>query len=241
MTKLLVSIRGANEAEEAARGGAQIIDVEFPASALGTPYPLNLLAVQDRLTKIRLKRSVVTNIGEKQLNWSSSCQAALGVAKAGVSAVKCGLAELELSEALKLGDSLVRTVKHWYPNTQVVPAVFADRRLAKLLDPLTDGIDLAKQIKADGLLIDTYNKKLGKGLLDYYTLTELKKWISELHKSGIEAWLAGSIQKGQLRGLAKIGADVICVRKAACEPLSGKGRFGEVKREIVKDLVSQLS
>jgi len=31
------------------KGGARIADVEYPASALGTPYPLNILAVRERL------------------------------------------------------------------------------------------------------------------------------------------------------------------------------------------------
>lgn len=39
MGRLLVSVRGPNEAVEAAKGGAHIADVEFPGSALGTLYP----------------------------------------------------------------------------------------------------------------------------------------------------------------------------------------------------------
>ena len=45
MGRLLVSVRGPNEALAAAEGGAHIADVEYPASALGTPYPLNIWAV----------------------------------------------------------------------------------------------------------------------------------------------------------------------------------------------------
>ena len=35
--RLLISIRGPKEAKTAIKGGAHIVDVEFPASALGTP------------------------------------------------------------------------------------------------------------------------------------------------------------------------------------------------------------
>jgi len=42
--RLLVSVRGPNEAVQAAKGGAQIADAEYPASALGTTYPLNITA-----------------------------------------------------------------------------------------------------------------------------------------------------------------------------------------------------
>ena len=47
--KLLISVRGKKEAIDAYRGGAHIIDVEYPKSALGTPYPLNIQAVRKAL------------------------------------------------------------------------------------------------------------------------------------------------------------------------------------------------
>lgn len=45
--RLLVSVRGSNKAIAAAKGGAHITDVEYPGSALGDPYPLNIKAVRD--------------------------------------------------------------------------------------------------------------------------------------------------------------------------------------------------
>jgi uncharacterized protein (UPF0264 family) len=47
--RLLVSVRGSVEALAAARGGSHIADVDYPASFLGTPYPLNIMAVRSRL------------------------------------------------------------------------------------------------------------------------------------------------------------------------------------------------
>jgi len=47
MQRLLVSVRGPQEAIAAIRGGAHIADVEYPASALGTSYPLNILTVRN--------------------------------------------------------------------------------------------------------------------------------------------------------------------------------------------------
>ena len=45
--RLLVSVRGKTEAMAAVEGGAHMVDVEYPASSLGTPYPLNILAVRE--------------------------------------------------------------------------------------------------------------------------------------------------------------------------------------------------
>lgn len=241
MQRLLVSVRGPLEALEAIKGGAHIADVEYPASALGTVYPLNLLDVRNRLDKSGFKNiPISTNIGEKQKIRSSSCQAALGVALAGADYIKLGFAGLNYEEAADLGDSIVRTVKKWFPNKKVYPAVFPELRYSKKFNPLIDGIKLVKEIKCDGLLIDTFNKDIGKGLLDYYTLKELKKFVNDLHKIGKEAWLAGSVKKEQLTDLWKTGVDVICVRGAACEKIDGEMRFGKVKKNIVTDLVNTM-
>ncbi len=241
MAKLLVSVRGYKEALEAASGGAHILDAEFPGSALGTVYPLNIASIRSKLDKAGFsRRPVSTNIGEEQTVRSTACQAALGVATAGATLVKCGLAKYDLSEAKYLGDNLVRTVKRWFPRTKVYPSVFIDPELSRVFDPLIDSISLIRSINADGILIDTYNKNRGKGLLDYCTLKEIRKWCAKLHVLDKEAWIAGSIDKDQLAPLAACGIDVICVRGAACTPSSGRGRLGEVSEVTVRKLVEQL-
>lgn len=238
MQKLLVSIRGYNEAKEAAKGGAHIADVEYPASALGTPYPLNIFSVRDRLNKNGYKKvEVSTNIGEIQMNRATACQAALGVACSGADIIKFGLAEETLESAEYLGDSLVRTIKKFFGSKKkLIPSVFIDTDLQRYFKPLKDGVKLAKEIKADGLLIDTFNKSIGMGLLDFCSISEIKKFVKSCHDNDIEAWIAGSITIEELPALWSTKVDVICVRGAACER-KGTGRFGKVKESIVKSLI----
>ena len=236
--RLLVSIRGKKEALAATRGGAHIADVEYPASALGTPYPLNIRMVRNALPK---KIAVSTNIGEEQISRANACQAALGVALAGADIVKLGLAKMPLAEAKDFGPVLVRTVKKWFPKKQCVPALFADERLRKwYIDPIKQGPDLAKRMKADGLLIDTFDKGQGMGLMDYYTLADIKKFVKKCHDRKLEAWLAGSIAQEELPELWQAGVDVICIRGAACKKGSGPGRFGEISTTLVKELVATI-
>jgi (5-formylfuran-3-yl)methyl phosphate synthase len=240
MQKLLISVRGPKEALEAAKGGAHIADVEYPISALGTPYPLNIVAVQDKLYQEGYKKvQISTNIGEKQHDRSSACQAALGVATAGVDIIKCGLAELPLEAAIYQGQSLVRTVKKFYPKKKVIPAVFVDKDMKRFFDPFNDSPDLVTKTKADGILLDTYNKSMGRGLLDYCTLKEISDLVSISHNSKKEVWIAGSITLKELPDLWATGVDVICVRGAACEQ-TGVGRFGEVRAKIVAKLVETM-
>jgi len=235
--RLLVSVRGRNEAIAAARGGAHIADVEFPGSALGTPYPLNVATVRKALPRTM---QVSTNIGEKQVCRATACQAALGIAAAGADLIKCGMAELSPEAAEYLGRELVRTVKRWFPRKGVFPAVFPDEEMARFFDPLRDGPRLARCMKADGILIDTFRKDIGKGLTDYYNNKELSKFVAACHRLGVEAWLAGSVTLEELPDLWATGVDVICVRGAACAKGEGAERFGVVKALIVAELVSTI-
>lgn len=235
MQKLLVSVRGKNEALEAVKGGAHIVDAEYPTSALGTPYPINIYAIRKAVpTRIM----VSTNIGEEQARRSTAAQAVLGVATAGADIIKAGLAGLNYDEAEYLARNIVRTVKHWYPHKKVIPTFFADTKLAKILDPIEEAPALATKVKANGVLIDTFDKTKGKRLIDYYSYKDIKTFVSACHRRHIEAWIAGSITKEELSYFWETGVDVICVRGAACE--KGDDRMGAVKSHIVMDLVKTM-
>jgi len=237
MQRLLVSIRGRIEALEAVAGGAHIVDVEYPATALGTPYPLNIKSVREAVpTRIE----VSTNIGEEQLQRGTACQAAVGVAVAGADIVKAGLAKLRPQEATYLAKSIARSIRAFSLRTQTILVFFADPELAtSYVDPVRHSPDIAADCGAGGVLIDTFNKSVGKGLLDYLSLEQILSFVRRCREMRLEAWLAGSITGAQMRSLWKTGADVICVRQAACDP-GKEGRFGRVRKERVRDLVETL-
>jgi uncharacterized protein (UPF0264 family) len=238
MGRLLVSVRGPNEAIEAAKGGAHIADLEYPASALGTPYPLNIKAGRRALDDAGFEGvPISTNIGEQQHDRASACQAALGVAVAGADYVKCGLAGMTPKAAAYLGRNLVRTVREWRPTANVYPAVFPEKEFSDLFDPLVDGPPLVEEIGCSGLLIDTVHKPVGLGLLDYYSLDTIRDFVDALHRIGKQAWIAGSITPDEIADLWKTGADVICVRGSACDPIGDAGRFGNISRSRVAALL----
>lgn len=236
--RLLVGVRGKTEALAAVKGGAHIVDVEYPAASLGTPYPLNILAVRE---SVPVWVPIATNIGGEQGGRSTACQAALGVALAGADIVKLGLAKMPLGEAQEFGPALVRTVKKWFPAKKCVPVLFADERLAHwYIDPITDGPELAARMRADGLLVDTYDKGIGMGLLDYYKMRHVRDFVAKCHDEGLEAWVGGSISKEELPELWAVDVDAVCVRSAACQPGTGPGRFGEISEAIVRELVATI-
>lgn len=238
--QLLVSVRGPKEAMDAARGGASIVDVEYPASALGTPYPLNIDGVCQGIAKAHLKVKVSTNIGEHQHGRSTACQAALGVAVAGAHLIKFGLAELSLEAAIYQGREIVRTVRKWQPTRRLYPAVFIDDDMQRFFKAFDDSVKLVTGIRADGVLIDTYQKGTGRGLLDYCEPSEIARWCERIHAARKEAWIAGSITEDELPTLWATGVDVICVRGAACKSSPRAGRFGAVSVPAVKALVATI-
>ncbi len=80
-----------------------------------------------------------------------------------------------------------------------------------------------------------------KSLLDYYSQAQLMQFVEDLHGLGKEEWIAGSLGKEDLAELWAMDVDVICVRGAACEPVVGDARFGEVTAEIVASLIETMA
>jgi len=239
--KLLISVRGKIEALEAANGGAHIVDVEYPGSALGTPYPLNILTVSNAIHRFNKRNGtqvqVSTNIGEKQHVWATASQAALGVAVAGCDIIKVGLAELSPEDAIIVMRRVVRNVGKWFPKKNLIATLFADWTFLEYLDPFIDGVYVAVESGSNGVLIDTFNKKIGKGLLDWASLSQISEFVNLCHKHKLEAWLAGSIALEQLAKLWETGVDVICIRGAATE---GAGRMAKVTESMVRNLVETI-
>lgn len=220
------------------KGGAHIIDAEYPGSALGTCYPANIATIRKYTPN---DRQVSTNIGEKQFVWSTAGQAAVGVAFAGADVVKVGLGDLSETKAKKVMRNVAHQVRFFFKKTpkKLITTLFADEDLRKVLDPVTRGWAVTVAARADGVLIDTFDKECGKGLLDWLSLGEIKSFVKNCHKNKQEAWLAGSITKDQMPALWKTGVDVICVRGAACE--TGIGRQGKVSATKVARLIGTIS
>jgi uncharacterized protein (UPF0264 family) len=240
MQRLLVKVRGPREAVQAAQGGAHIVDAEYPASASGTTYPLNIFGIRRKISQSGYGYiPVSTNIGEKQFDRALSCQAAVGSATAGADIILFGIAELPLKAAIYLGDSLVRSVKKFHPDRKVMPVAYADTDMHRYFDPFQDGMELIRTIKADGLLIDVYNKFLDKGLLDYCKPKDITSLASRCHALGKQVWVAGSLSREDLLKLWPTGVDAVGVREAACVQKKN-GRLGEVNADIVRSLADSL-
>ncbi len=229
--KLLISPTDRDEAIEAIKGGADIIDVKNPAEgSLGANFPWVISEIKDLLPKgIELSAT----LGDFPNLPGTASLAALGVASLGVNYVKIGLYGVNsLQDAIKLASSTVRAVKDTYPNTKVVIAGYADyKRIGSI--PSASIPSIAKESGADIAMLDTAVKD-GRNLFNFLNIEGVENFVHASHNSGIRVALGGSLNSEHVLPLSKAGVDIIGIRGAACQN-SDRIR-GRIKAELVKEL-----
>lgn len=219
------------EAIEAARAGAQIIDVKDPAAgALGAATPRAVREVRDA-TPPGLPVSAA--LGDGPFEPGLAARAAVLAAECGASFVKIGLRDTSTGRALET----LRAVRASLPPTvHLIVAGFADFGRAGSPDPL-DLPRLAHASGAQGCLIDTAIKD-GLGLLHWLEDGALRSFVSACRAHRLLSALAGSLAPADLPLLAAIGPDIVGVRGAAC---AGDRAHGRVSRERVAALILALA
>lgn len=230
--KLLVSPKNEKEAAEAIAGGADIIDVKNPNEGpLGANFPWIIRCIR-QITPATIE--VSCTIGEAPNMPGSMALASLGAAATGVNYIKAGLSGLKtLEEAVYLLRNVTKAAKDYDPAIKVVASGYADAERIGSVDPLLVP-RIAHEAQADIAMLDTAIKD-GKSLFDFLSKLQLRRFVEAAHGYGLQAALAGSLQKQDLPEVYELGADVAGVRGAACT-LSDRVN-GEITREKVQELV----
>ena len=215
MTKLLVSVRSVEEAEEALAGGADLIDVKEPSlGSLGRAPDAVVAEIVERVAD-RVPTSAA--LGEL-VDWD-------GTMPAGVDFVKAGLAGLATTDWRSRLDAFRADAKG-----RAVIVAYADSRDAEA-PPLADVVSYAERFAGPVLLIDTHGKT-GVTLFDHVDEPTLARCIARIRRAGGRIALAGSLSRSAAKRCAALGPDWIAVRGAACEG----SRTGTVRRDLVFDL-----
>ncbi|WP_456475756.1 (5-formylfuran-3-yl)methyl phosphate synthase [Candidatus Pyrohabitans sp.] len=229
--KLLVSPVDAAEAEEAVRGGADIIDVKNPAEgSLGASFPWVIREIMEVVP-----RGVETSatLGDLSFKPGTASLAAYGLASLGVDYLKAGFYGISTPEqALVLSTALVRAAEGF--DARVIIAGYADHAQIGAISPFAL-IEAASKAGAAGVMIDTALKGSG-GLLAHYSFEELVRFVEEAHSHGLICALAGSLSAEDLPEIKKTGVDIAGIRGAACT--DGDRARGRVVAERVKFLKS---
>lgn len=225
---LLVSPINTDEALEAIKGGADIIDVKNPKEgSLGANFPWVIKSIRE-LTPENMH--VSATLGDVPYKPGTVSLAAAGAVVSGANYIKVGLyGTKNYDEALNVMKNVVRTVNDLNPDALVVAAGYADADRVGAVDPSIIP-KVANDSGADLAMVDTAIKD-GKTLFDFMNEDSISKFTAETHEYGIKNALAGSIKSEQLETLHNLGCDVVGVRGAAC--LGGDRNTGHIDRNAV--------
>jgi len=226
MTKLLISVRNAAEAELALAGGADVIDVKEPRrGALGPADPLVWHEVH---AAVRGRAVTSAALGELLFDRVEE----LAVHAAGFRFAKIGLAGCQAANGWIA--RWRRAIRALPAGVEPVPVAYADWSAANAPSPSV-ALILAQHSAARLLLIDTHEKGRG-GLLDHLPIESLREIAHDAKQASIRLALAGSLDESAIRALLDLAPSYIGVRGAACRG----GRDGAIELARVKSLAGLL-
>ena len=207
---LLVSVQNMEEALEADRGGADIIDIKNLQEALvGSGHPL---LVEEIRRRIPPEKHVSVTLGVVPNQPGTVAMAVYAAARLDATSVKVGFVNTDYETAVQtLRESRAALQGS---KTKLIGSLFADNHLRDGLDPNLM-VKLAKDGECDGLLIDTLTKD-GRNLFDFIPEPRLKEIVLEAKQLGMSTALSGHLRMTDVDELARINPDIVGVRGAVC-------------------------
>jgi uncharacterized protein (UPF0264 family)/dihydrodipicolinate synthase/N-acetylneuraminate lyase len=207
---LLVSVQNLDEALEADKGGADIIDVKNLQEALvGSGHPE---LVEEVRAKIPDEKHVSVTLGVVPNQAGTVAMAVRAAAMLNATSVKVGFCETDYDTAVEILKESRRALKGY--DTKLIGSLFADNHLFNGLDPRLM-VKLAKEGQCDGFLIDTLTKD-GRNLFDFIPENELRDMVFEAKQYRLSTALSGHLRLENLDELARINPDIVGVRGAVC-------------------------
>lgn len=203
MTALLASVRSDDEAFDAARAGAELIDLKEPnAGALGGLSIGDITNIASLLRARYPVKPISATIGDVPADALDEIAArVIEVSDAGIDYVKVGVAR---------GPAARRCIEQLanLPAT-VVPVLLCDSGIDDELVRHTAGFGFA------GVMFDTASKD-GSTLFDYVDVDTLARWLRLTRERGAMAGIAGALGWAQLEQIRALAPDVAGFRTALC-------------------------
>ena len=225
----MISVTTEEEARQALRGGAEILDIKNPKEgSLGAQSP-------DMIKSIRafLRGSVEISaaIGDMPNLPGTAALAGLGAAVCGADYIKVGLYGARSEEDAEI---LLRQVKIAVRDfdASVIAAAYADFRRTGTLNPECLPA-IAASAGVGGCLLDTAVKD-GHTLFDFLPPATIRSLAEHSHGKGLIFGLAGALREKDIPLARELGADVVGIRTAACR---GNRRDGALDFRLVQKLL----
>lgn len=232
MTRLLVSVRSAEEAFVALEGGAGLIDVKEPS--LGSLGRADERTIQAVVEAVAGRQPVSAALGE----WVDG---AGPLPDADLDYVKFGLAGCR--EVPHWRESL-RAFRARQTRPELVFVAYADAECARA-PSVEDVFDLAAQHPGSVLLLDTHCKAplaslrhRRPTLLDWLPPHAVVALCMQCRQAGVRIALAGSLGLPEIDALLPARPDWFAVRGAVC---AASDRQAGVERDRVRALVERIN
>jgi uncharacterized protein (UPF0264 family) len=207
---LMVSVQNLEEALQAVKGHADIVDVKnLKETIIGSNFPPVIREVRDAFPK---EIHVSVTLGAVPNQAGTVSLAVFGAAALHATSVKVGFVESDYDSALRILRESKRALEG-FP-TKLIAATFADNPLYHGIDP-TLVVRLARESHSDGMLIDTLTKD-GRNLFDFLPEAELQALVTEGKEAGLSTALSGALRMSDLDTLVRINPDIVGVRGAVC-------------------------
>jgi uncharacterized protein (UPF0264 family) len=217
ITKLLVSVRNAEEAEAALAGGADLIDVKEPAD--GPLGRADNSVIQQIVDVVAGRVPVSAACGELDSK-PAPLPNDLSFAKFGLADWR-GRNWIDALQAIRLPTGCER-----------VAVAYADWKDCNAPSP-KEVAAAAIEHRFGAFLIDTHNKN-GLTLLNSLLIESIAELTHRCQSAGIPVALAGSLGVSEILQLQGINPDWFAVRGAACDG----GRGGSISETKVRELGS---
>lgn len=222
-TRLLVSVRDAEEAHETLAGGADIVDGKDPSTGALGALPFDTL--------LGIRRAIPRDISFSAALGDAPERTELERVRDGFGADslafgKLGLADCNQSRADRVVANAVELLGH----ERVVLVAYADFDLVGALRPEKVRA-LAIRFSVAGVLLDTARKESG-GLMQLWSYERLGAFVADTRDARLMVALAGGMTLLDVAAAVSTRAEIIGVRGAACVG----GRNGRVDRLRVRSL-----
>ncbi|NLY01782.1 MAG: hypothetical protein GXY83_37330 [Rhodopirellula sp.] len=226
MTRLLVSVRDAEEAAIARRCGVDLVDVKEPSR--GPLGAADFSVVGEVVREIAPARPVSMALGEL-LQWKPNLASQL---PAGLDFVKWGMAGAaggsEWPSIWRLAVGSLPT------QTRPVAVVYADWKAACAPQP-HEIVSQAARLRCPFLLVDTFEKSSG-GLLQSLSPPELADLVRLTRQQKLGVVLAGSLSEETIPRVLPLEPDYVAVRGMVCRG----GRSGPIEAARIERLLQLL-
>ena len=209
MTKLLVSVRNAEEAALVLERQVDYLDVKEPThGALGRVSPRvleEIAGVTQGYPDVTLSAALGELLQVECGDWRPPAR--VDLYKVGLSACQ----GLDWQARLDVLRTRLETVCR---RASLVCAVYGDERTARA-PPAWEVLEYAARYRQPYLLLDTFDKSAG-GLLDWLGESQIAGLLAEAQAAGLRVAVAGGLNERDIAALLPLGPDIVAVRGAAC-------------------------